>query len=363
MKEKIKNIIAVALLGGLLLLGAAWCILKPADALSVAERRTLKQFPTLKWNDLILGEWMEDFDSYTLDQFPIRQQLRTVKAWVSYNLLGQMDNNGIYLADGSVGKLEYPLKENSIIKAADKLNAIRDKYLDGCKVYYAIIPDKNYYIAAQNGYPSMDYVRLEELFDGRITGMQKIALWDCLDIWDYYTTDTHWRQERLERVVNRLAQAMDFELGSGYEQETLTPFYGVYYGQAALPLEPDAINYLHNSTIDEATVYNFETGKSGGVYDIEKFEGMDGYDVFLSGACPLLTIENPNAKTDKELIIFRDSFGSSLAPLMIDGYKKITLVDIRYIVSDYVGQFIQFGNQDVLFLYSTLILNSSDTLR
>ena len=38
----------------------------------------------------------------------------------------------------------------------------------------------------------------------------------------------------------------------------------------------------------------------------------------------LLTVDNPNARTDRELVIFRDSFGSSLAPLLLEGYSRVT---------------------------------------
>ena len=62
-------------------------------------------------------------------------------------------------------------------------------------------------------------------------------------------------------------------------------------------------------------------------------------------------------------MIFRDSFGSSLAPLLIEDYAKITLVDIRYIQSGFLGQFIEFDGQDVLFIYGTTILNDSSLLK
>jgi len=81
--------------------------------------------------------------------------------------------------------------------------------------------------------------------------------------------------------------------------------------------------------------------------------------MFTGGSDALITIENQNATTDKHLIMFRDSFGSSIAPLFVDGYAKITLVDIRYISPDMLGRFIDFKNADVLFLYSTLVLNNS----
>ena len=40
------------------------------------------------------------------------------------------------------------------------------------------------------------------------------------------------------------------------------------------------------------------------------------------------------SSNDKELVIFRDSFGSSLSPLLVKYYKKITLIDNRYISRD-----------------------------
>lgn len=89
------------------------------------------------------------------------------------------------------------------------------------------------------------------------------------------------------------------------------------------------------------------------VYDEAKLGSRDLYDIFLSGSEPLLTIENPDADTEKELVLFRDSFGSSLAPLLLQGYRKVTLVDIRYMDPKLLSNYVNFQNADVLFLYST----------
>ena len=80
-----------------------------------------------------------------------------------------------------------------------------------------------------------------------------------------------------------------------------------------------------------------------------------------ASALPLLRIDNPNATTDKELIIFRDSFGSSIAPLLAEGYSSVYLVDIRYGNFDMMKEFygLEITDQDILFLYSSIILNSS----
>ena len=128
-------------------------------------------------------------------------------------------------------------------------------------------------------------------------------------------------------------------------------------------MEPDTLYLLENELLGDCTVYNYETGKTGGIYDSGKLEENDLYEVFLSGSVSLLTIENPNARTDRELIVFRDSFGSSLAPLLVQGYKTVTLIDIRYLSSAMLDRFVDFHGQDVLFLYSTSVLNHSNTLQ
>ena len=141
------------------------------------------------------------------------------------------------------------------------------------------------------------------------------------------------------------------------------PFYGVYYGQSALPLPADKLIYLTNETLQNCRVYDFETGDYIAVYDTDMLTGKDPYQAFLSGSKSLLTIENPAATNDRELILFRDSFGSSIAPLLASGYAKITLVDIRYVSPNMLGRFLDFTGKDVLFLYSTSVLNSSETMK
>ena len=116
---------------------------------------------------------------------------------------------------------------------------------------------------------------------------------------------------------------------------------------------------MQSDWLQACQVYNYEKDSYTPVYDLDRLTGSDLYEVYLSGAQSLLTIENPNATTDRELIVFRDSFGSSLAPLLTRDYAKVTLVDVRYIPAQRLGNYLDFHGQDVLFLYSTLVLNSN----
>ncbi|MBQ9148951.1 MAG: hypothetical protein IJX69_05210 [Oscillospiraceae bacterium] len=322
--------------------------------------------PALSVETILDGSFMADFEDYTLDQFPLRDGFRTVKSLFHYNLLGQKDNNGIYVTDGYAAKLEYPYNPASAQYALSRFQRVYEKYLADCNIYMAVVPDKGYYLAEDNGYLAMDY---EAMFADMEAGMPwatPIDLTDCLSVEDYYRTDTHWRQENLIPVAQKLCEALGVTVPTEADFTKTAverPFYGVYYGQAALPMAAETMYLMESDLLADCKVYDFETNQYGAVYDRTKLESPDLYDIYLSGSRSLLTIENPNAATDRELIVFRDSFGSSVAPLLVPDYVKVTLVDIRYISPEVLGHFIEFGGQDVLFLYSTLVLNNSEIIK
>ena len=361
MKNKIIAIVLVVFLFGLSFF--AW--VKPATEFSQSERRALAQFPKLTFNNIISGKFMKDFETYATEQFPLRDSFRTIKALTNFYILGQSDNNDLFFKKGHIGKIEYPLNEESVTNAAKKFEKIKNKYLDGTdtKIYFSVIPDKNYYLI-EDDYLSIDYEKMLSQIQSETEFMEYIDIKGLLTLDSFYKTDTHWRQEEIIPVAKEIAEKMGVQLQAEYTVNTLdNDFYGVYHGQAALPVPPEEIKYLTNDILEGAKVYNFDSQKEMSVYDMEKAYGKDPYEMFLSGSLSLLTIENPKATTDKELVIFRDSFGSSLAPLLVEGYKKITVVDIRYIHPDMLSKFIEFTNQDVLFIYSTSVLNNSETIK
>ena len=342
------------------------CWVTPQKEYSVTERRKLASFPELSLETLADGSFMTDFEKYTLDQFPFRDKFRTMKSWVSESVLRKSDNNDIYIAEGHAVKMEYPLKEDSLGHALEKFEKIYEQYLkeSGSEIYLSVIPDKNYYMAEESGHLSMDYERLFEQMQEGMPYAEFIAVHDLLSAEDYYKTDVHWRQEKITDVAERLAEVMGAELIGQYEEKTLeNDFYGVYFGQSALNLPGEKLHYLTNDGLERCTVFNYENNQTTGIYHLEKADGNDPYEIFLSGPVSLLTIENPMTKSEKELIVFRDSFGSSLIPLLAEGYQKTTLVDIRYTQSDFLPNFVDFTGKDVLFLYSTVVLNNSETLK
>ena len=361
---------ALLLAGGFLL-----CLVLPGERYSESERRMLSPMPELSAESLWSGQFMSGFEEHAVDTFPFREAFRRVKALTAANVFLKRDNNGIYAADGFLSSMEYPMDEVSLDRAAERFRYVCETYLtDENRVYLSVIPDKNCFLAKGSGHLSMDYEDFEKQMADRADFAEYISISDLLDKDDYYKTDTHWRQEKIMDVADRLAGAMETELLRDYEfHAAKRDFYGVYYGQAALPSAPDKLVYVTGEAICACQVYDWQNGREIPVYDTSVFDtpkaeeekagGRDLYEMFLSGPLSLITIRNPIAQTDKRLVLFRDSFGSGIAPLLIGGYAQIDLVDIRYIHPDHLGRFIDFDGCDVLFLYSTLVLNNSDTIK
>lgn len=358
MQNKIKNIIItigfVIILIGVFLTN----IIAKDKQISTTERRKLAQLPEISFTKIINGDVTKKWEDYVADQFIGRDLFRTIKAVWSMNVYNQKDNNNLFIKEDAIYKMEYPLSETSIEKTADKIKMVYERYLQNMNVYYAIIPDKNYYLQ-NDDHLKFNYEKAKQITAGKLKNMNYIDIWESLKLEDYYKTDLHWKQENLQNVVKTIQEGMNLKNTQEIEYtiKDMGDFYGTYYGQLGLDLPADRLYVLTNKTLENCITYNYEKQKRGKVY--EQTNSADKYDIYLSGATPLISIENPNAKQEKELLLFRDSFGSSLAPLLVKNYSKITLIDLRYISSQLLEKYIGFEDQDVLFLYNIVVLNQN----
>lgn len=366
MSTKLKTIILTVLCAVFIFGFLIWGLIAPDGEISTSERRPLAKFPKLSIETIMSGKFMSEFETYTLDHFPLRDNFRTLKSLTAFYVFNHKDNNDIFITEGHASKLDYPLNKDSVNHATERFQYVYDSYLkDNCgNIYLSVIPDKNYFMAEKNNYPAIDYSAMISQITENMDYAQYIDITGKLELSDYYTTDSHWKQEEILPVAQYLAENMGVTLKSEYtETKVETPFYGVYSGQSALPLKADTITYLENEYTDSYKVYDYETDSYIPVYYTENLKGNDPYEMYLAGPKSLLVIENPKAETEKELIIFRDSFTSSLAPILCEGYSKVTLVDIRYLSPEMLSNFITFEGQDVLFIYSTSVLNNSITIK
>ena len=302
----------------------------PDREVSRSERRRLAQLPPLS------SGFSDKLEEYMLDQFPLREQLRTVNSLVRLYGLGQADIHGIYLQGGGAFRMDGPLQEKQVRHAAAVFSAVQETYFPSLPPHYVIVPDKN--AKAETGRPRLDTEALRGIVRDALPGMTEIDIWDLLSADDYYKTDPHWRQERLLPVAAAICEALGADAPGTFTEKTLSPFYGAYYGQAALPMAPDTLTYLESADTKAAEV----TGPE------------------LDGAQP---VYRP-VHNGRHLVLFRDSFGSSLAPLLLGSFERITLVDLRYISAARLADYADLSDAtDVLYLCSTAVWNNGGTLR
>ena len=297
-----------------------------------------------------------------MDNFYQREMFRKLKTSVEIDVFKKQDVNKIYKYNDFLVEQIYPLDEKSVTNLTNKINYIKDSYLNETnKIYYSIIPDKNYY--TDNSHLKLDYDKMKQIMKNNLKDLQYIDIFQDLNLDSYYYTDSHWKQEKLPNVVETISENMNFSITQNYNEQKVATFKGVYAGQLPINTKEDEIKILVNDVIVDANAYNYETKEQGGIYNFKKLTGYDKYDIYLSGATPLIEISNANNKTNKTLVIFRDSYASSLAPLLMEGYSKITLVDTRYISPKILNEYVNFENADILFIYSTLVINSSMALK
>ena len=361
MNDKIKDIVVTIIFLFTVISLFLINVIKEDTDISVAERRKLATMPELTTKSLFDGTYFKKFDSYVTDQFVERDAFRKIKIDIELSTKGEYNN--LYLYDDYIIEEIFPLNSNSINNLTNKINYIKDTYLnDNSNIYYTIIPDKNYFV--NNGNLKLDYNKLQDMMKSNLTNLNYINKFDKLTLDNYYKTDTHWKEEDLFNVANTIANQMNFDITNNNNVvNTITTFKGSYAGRLSVTKDIDTIKTISNPSTLNSSVYNYETKKYTDIYDYTKINSLDKYDIYLSGAVPIIDITNNNTSSDKELIVFRDSYGSSLIPLLIEGYKKITVIDIRYISSKILNKYIDFNDQDVLFMYSILTINNSFSIR
>ncbi len=322
--------------------------------ISYFERRHLTTKEDLK------EDFTKELEGYLDDQVPVRNILIGINDIYNRYILNNKESNQVYVNDNYIYEKNYPLNLKSVNNFINKINYINESHINNSNVYFSIIPDKSYFLDS-NKYLKIDYNNLINNLKSNIN-IEYIDIINLLNLEDYYKTDIHIKQKSYIKIVESLSKYLNYDYKIiDYKENTYDKFYGASYSKNPIN-KPDKLIYLSSDEINRAKVWHLEYGEKN-VYDIEKLCNIDSYDVYLSGASSLIIIENENAQSNKELIIFRDSFSSSLAPLLIPYYKKITLVDLRYISLSNVLNYITLDNKDILFLYSTLIVNNSGILK
>lgn len=330
----------------------------PDRDFSEQENRYLSQFKAPTWETLISGEFMEDFEDYVIDQFPLRDTWVSLKARVE-KLLGKQENNKVYFGtDGDTLFAHFnALSQDELEKRVNYVNSMAEK--TDVPVYFALIPDKSYVWADRlpAGAPYVDDGSTIEsaaaLVGGNVTYIDLSGAFSGDDV--FYRTDHHWSTFGAYQGYLALAGAMNGQVTIPDCEPTLVSdsFYGTTWSSSGADwITPDEIyTWIAEGTVD---VTSYPAGKpvAGQLYDKSYLDKKDKYSMFLGGNQPLCVLKNENAATDKKLLVIRDSYSDSLAPFLSQDWAEVHLLDLRYYKMPPVQYAEENGIDQILVLYS-----------
>ena len=335
-------------------------IILPDRTFSEQENRYLSQFKAPEPDTLRSGKFMEDFEDYITDQFPLRDKWIQLKA-LSERTLGKQENNGVYFGtDGQTLFAQYvrPSAEDLETRMG-YVNALADN-LD-VPVYFALVPDKSYAWADRlpAHAPNVDDGWTNETAKA-LAGqrLRYIDLYGALNGDDiFYRTDHHWTTmgayqgyAALAGAINGSATVLDYE-------PTLVSdsFYGTTWSSSGAGwIRPDEMYTWvpEGGENGQFFVVRYPEGDPvvSSLYDLSKLEVKDKYAMFLGGNQPLGVIYNPEGSGN--LLVIRDSYSDSLAPFLALDYQTVHLFDLRYNNNSLKKYVSDYQIDQVLVLYS-----------
>ena len=352
--------------------GAAHFIL-PDREFSEQENKNLTLFRAPTWETVRSGEFMEKFEKYYNDQFPLRDQWVQMKAY-SERALGKQENNKVYFDRIEGGQTLFAhftkISDEELATRVGFVNKLGDN-LD-MPVYFSLVPDKSWVWAdylpdyAPNVDDGSTIERAMGLCGENVT---YIDLRGALDYDSFYRTDHHWTTMGAMQAYFSLIWTIAGEnSGDWYHEPELQSdqFYGTTWSAAgAAWVRPDSIYTMipEGGTRGHITVDRYPEGEPipGGLYYPEKLEVKDKYAYFLGGNQPLCVIKNPDAANGK-LLVVRDSYSDSLAPFLAEEFQEVHLYDLRYNNVSLKKYAAENGIDQVLVLYSANNFNTDKNL-
>lgn len=326
----------------------------PQTKYSYSERRTLTTIDKLLKYNLLDDNYSEKLEDFAVDQIVLRDTFKSLKSHITFDILKQKDEQGYFYIDNHWFAMND--KYTSDGSFSSKMNIISNEYEN---VKLLIIPTKNYYLNSYDIYKSNYNLIINDL---NLENIETIVIDDQLELDDYYYTDPHLKQSAFVKILPTINNILNVDSSYEYQINTLDGFSGSYQSFVSYKIKTEKLEFYSNDILDNVLVNSIEKDDIK-LYHPEYINNIDSYDVFMAGPNAFVHIENHNSATDKNLIIFGDSYATSLTPLIVESYANVYVIDLRYISFDLINNYIKQDIDDVLLVYSELSITNNKILK
>lgn len=334
---------------------------------SETENRVLQSKPRFTIERLVEGRFTDKYEKYKVDQFFNRDFWISVKVKTE-NLLQRKVSNGVYKSSDNYLIADFDKPNEQAV--TDNLNSIAEftKKYKNIKQYMLISPTADSILSDklpasapvidQLGYLDNYYKRVNEKLNGKMKIVDvSTNLLEHKDEYLFYKNDHHWTTLGAYYSYEKLMNSMDIKPTTikDYDVNVVSnDFKGSLCSESGYDArEDDSINVYIPKDKDNQVVVNFkeEQKKSSSLYNSEKLNQKDKYQVFLGGNHPLVEIDT-TSKNDKTLLVFKDSYANCFIPFLTTHFERIILVDPRYYYED-IDKLIEDEEVDeILYLYN-----------
>lgn len=399
------------------ILGLSFLVL-PKKKISINEKRSLAQFPSLSMNSLLNGNYMDSIDLYFSDHFPWREQFITVANTIAENR-GFADKNLKYYTrnaqpDSPSKTMDELENEDSLslesialdtnqtvnnlpfetIKSVVVSNKRAIQMFGGSKIgaknYAGLInsykkafgPSVNIYcmpipVGADFYLPEKINKRKEkefinDLFQQLQSDVVKVNAYEELskhsNEYIQFNTDHHWTGRGAYYAYVAFCKSSGFDplpLAS-FQRKVIPNFLGtLYYYTLSKELKTniDSVEYFKVPVSTKSFyIKKGRTAEQPTQLYAEFAKGSNAYGVFLGGDYPLMRIAT-SVKNGRKVLIFKDSYGNAFSPYLASHFEEVYIIDFRYFIGSVKSLVVKNNITDIVFAHNVYASNSSFTVK
>lgn len=359
MKRNVQNLLTVVLFLAVLCAVPVYWLFFPKQTFSEAERRYLAEAPKL--SEETLSDWSFDdrVETYLADQIPLRNALVGINAYVTLYTGRQVSAEVWHDRDGYLVEAPVDFDPAEVEKRIDRIATLGETA--GLTPKLLIVPSAGYVRSARLPKTLSALYRDHEVLEAvaETDGVSLVPIEQTFlergQTW-YYRTDHHWTAEGAYAAYTAYMENAGHEplLRDAFYHHTVRGYTGSTRSRSALWLtKPDTVTVDEPIDCSVSVRFSDREGTFSSLFFYEHLSEYDMYPLFLDGNHPVTVIENRSAAADAPvLVMVKDSFGNTLAPLLVPSYRTVVMVDPRYTRQSISELCAKYGADELLFCYS-----------